>query len=56
MRINEKQLLMLIETLKDTLVFYERDNADPFTFNRSIRIELLQEILNQQSNDIMDIK
>ena len=54
MLITEKQLIMLIDTLKDTLSFFERKNGDPFTFSHSVRVELLNEILSQQSDKLIE--
>ena len=56
MKITEKQLIMLVETLKDTLAFHQRDKNDPFCFSLNTRSDLLDEILNQQSNELREIK
>lgn len=56
MRITQKQLMMLFQTLKDTLVFHERKENNPFSFNHAIRIELVETILNQQSNLLVEIE
>lgn len=56
MLITEKQLLMLIDTLRDTLSFYERLNNDPFSFNYTTRRDLLEQIINQQSDKLIEIK
>ena len=55
MLINEKQLIMLVQTLKDTLVFHERRNGDPFSFGHQTRSNLLEQILSQQSEELQDI-
>mgnify|MGYP001584488416 CR=1 FL=1 len=55
MKITEKQLLMLYQTLKDTLIFYEREKGDPFSFSYNTRKELLDDICNQQSEKIIDV-
>jgi len=55
MKITEKQLQMLILTLKDTLIFYEGEMSY-FSFNIETRQNLLHDIVRQQSQSIVDIE
>ncbi len=55
MKITEKQLICLVQTLNDTLVFIERQSGDPFSFSLKQRQELLNTILNQQSDLFIDV-
>lgn len=55
MKLTAKQALMLFEICKDTLIFYQRKDGDPFSFNHDTRTALVNEILNQQSTEIKDL-
>lgn len=54
MIITEKQLLMLFQVLVDSLPIV--GSASPFKHNQEIRGNLAEEILNQQSNRLIEIK
>jgi len=56
MRITEKQLLMLINVLKDSLIFDDEKFVNRFIFSQSVRHSLLREILNQQSDLLREIE
>ncbi len=53
MIITEKQLLCLIEILKDTLPFC---GSNSFDITQKQRYELYSTIINQQSDKLIDIK
>ncbi len=54
MKINEKQLQMLIQVLSDSLGIVGVES--PFKFQAETRRNLAQEILQQQSTDLKDIE
>lgn len=54
MIISEKQLLCLIDILKDTLKYIEMDGQ--FSISRSQRHELMTAIINQQSDQLRVIE
>ncbi len=54
MKIAEKQLLFLLEILKGSLRI--ADNANIFGFNGEQRENMYNEIFNQQSDELKDIK
>lgn len=56
MKISEKQLMILFQTIKDTLIFHERPTNDPFCFNHQMRLDIYNEILNQQSNELIEVE
>lgn len=52
MIISEKQLIMLMETLTDTLKLGDF----PFTYSYETRLDLANKILNQQSQKLIEVK
>lgn len=48
MKISEHQLIMLIDTLKDSLRI--EDSGKVFTYSTDARTDLINEIINQQDN------
>jgi hypothetical protein len=51
MKVSEKQLLMLMEILKDSLKI-----RGPFGgFDPQTRLQLINDLINQQSNDLKEI-
>lgn len=54
MIITEKQLLCLIDILKDSLIFNMKINSQ-FSIPLEQRIKLMQIILQQQSNKLVEI-
>lgn len=48
MIISEKQLQMLLQTLRDTLGIHSQE----FTFHNSLRVKLYEKILGQQSEEL----
>lgn len=55
MRINEKQLHVLIRVLEGSLTIYDRSDMNLFGFDRETRINIYNQIVNQQSEDLIDI-
>jgi len=54
MKITEKQLQVLYQVLIDSLCIV--GSGSPFKFDRDTRRKYADEILNQQSDEIKDIK
>ena len=52
MKITQKQLYILHQTLLDSLNIH----SNIFYFNNEDRVKIAQEILNQQSDEIQEIK
>ena len=52
MKITEKQLQMLMVILQDS----QKNLVGFFSYDLETRNKLLNEIINQQSNEVMDIK
>lgn len=52
MIITEKQLICLLQTLKDTLIIMDRIDGH-FTLNISRRYELYNRLLSQQSGELI---
>lgn len=55
MRINEKQLHVLIRVLEGSLTIYDRSDMNLFGFDRETRLNIYNQIINQQSEDLIDI-
>ena len=56
MKVTEKQLQVMYRVLEGSLLYYDRPDNNPFGYNRSTRLQILNQILNQQSDEIIDIK
>ena len=56
MRINEKQLHVLIRVLEGSLTINDRCDMNLFGFNRKTRFDIYNQILNQLSEDLIEIK
>lgn len=54
MKITEKQLMVLIDLLRETLTFDK--NNDLFSWRYEYRRNLYTSIIDQQSNEIQEIK
>ena len=53
MKISEKQLLFLFQLLQDTLT---KNVAGYLSTTHEFRLQLLNEIINQQSEDLIEIE
>lgn len=54
MRLSNLQAMMLLQIARDSIVV--ADKANIFTFNREQRKTLTQDILNQQSKDLVELE
>ena len=55
MKISEKQLQFLYQVLTDSLVIDDGGSC-PFCFNKQTRIKYADEIFNQQSDKLSEVK
>ena len=56
MKITEKQLQIMFRVLEGTLSLADRNDSNTFGYKKEQRINLYNEILNQQSNELIDVK
>jgi hypothetical protein len=56
MKVTEKQLIIMIRVLEGSLRIADRSDMNIFGYNYKIREELFNQIMNQQSDEIIDIK
>jgi len=52
MKVSEKQLLMLMDVLKDTLAFSNSIGG----YDLQTRHQLVNDLINQQSNDLKEVE
>jgi len=52
MKISEKQLIMLMDVLKDTLKVSNTLGG----YSQSTRLQLVNDLINQQSNDLKNVE
>lgn len=55
MRLSEKQAFILVEILRSSLAFFDRNDGSTFSIDRSERLRLLNEIAKQQSDEVIDL-
>ena len=56
MRINEKQLHVLIRVLEGSLNIQDCSDMNLFGFDSKTRLNIYNQIINQQSEDLIEIK
>lgn len=56
MKITEKQLQIMFRVLEGTLSVDDRTDMNLFGYNQETRLRIYNQILNQQSDKIVDIK
>lgn len=56
MKISEKQLTLLVRVLEGSICFVDRTDMDIFGMTKEQRKNLFEEIINQQSNELVDEK
>lgn len=54
MKITEKQLQIMFRVLEGTLSMYDRNDQNLFGYDRETRIRIYNQILNQQSDIVID--
>ncbi|MCK9416607.1 hypothetical protein M0Q97_08130 [Candidatus Dojkabacteria bacterium] len=55
MKITEKQLQIMFRVLEGTLCMCDSTDMNLFGYNREIRLKTYNQILNQQSDKLIDI-
>jgi hypothetical protein len=56
MKISEKQLQVMLRVLEGSLTIYDRTDMNIFGFDLNTRRSIHAQIINQQSDNIIDIK
>lgn len=56
MRITEKQILIMIRVLEGSLNISDRNDLNLFGYSKDVRLKLMNDIINQQSDEIVDVK
>jgi hypothetical protein len=56
MKVTEKQLQIMFRVLEGTLSIYDRGDKNLFGYDRATRLRTYNQILNQQSDKIIDVK
>lgn len=56
MKITEKQLLIMFRVFEGTLAIQDMPDMDVFGYDAETRRKIYNQILNQQSDEIVDVK
>ena len=56
MKITEKQLVIMFRVLEGSLTINDRTDMNIFGYNHKLRSLIWQQIINQQSDKLIDIK
>lgn len=56
MKVTEKQLQVLFRVLEGSLNMYDRTDMNLFGYDRKTRTDVYNQILNQQSEKLVDVK
>jgi hypothetical protein len=56
MKVTEKQLQIMFRVLEGTLSMYDRTDMNLFGYDQETRLRIYNQILNQQSDKVIDIK
>lgn len=56
MKVTEKQLQIMFRVLEGTLSMCDRIDMNLFGYNQETRLRIYNQILNQQSDKLVDIK
>ena len=55
MKVSEKQLQIMFRVLEGSLSMVDRSDMNLFGYNKETRLEIFNQILNQQSDEIVDV-
>lgn len=55
MKVSEKQLLIMFRVFEGSLSMADRSDMNLFGYDRETRLKIFDEILNQQSDEIIDV-
>ena len=56
MKVTEKQLQIMFRVLEGTLSMYDRTDINLFGYDHETRLRIYNQILNQQSDKVIDVK
>jgi hypothetical protein len=56
MKISEKQLLIMFRVLEGSLMMHDRTDMDIFGYDNKTRRNVYNQIINQQSDELINIK
>jgi len=56
MKVTEKQLQIMFRVLEGSLSISDRTDMNLFGYNKETRLRIFNQVLNQQSNEIRDVK
>lgn len=56
MKVTEKQVQIMFRALEGSLSIADRSDMNIFGFNKATRLAIFEEIINQQSDKVIDIK
>jgi hypothetical protein len=56
MVVNERQLQVMLRVLEGSLTIADRTDLNMFGFNRETRYEIYEQIINQQSEKLIEVK
>lgn len=56
MKVTEKQLQIMFRVLEGSLSMYDRTDINLFGYSQETRLKIFNQILNQQSDKLIDIK
>ena len=55
MKVTEKQLQIMFRVLEGSLTLSDRTDMNLFGYDQETRLRIFNQVLNQQSNDIVDV-
>lgn len=56
MKVSEKQLLIMLRALEGSLSISERSDMNLFGYPHEVRQKILNAIINQQSDELVEVK
>lgn len=56
MKVTEKQIQIMFRVLEGSLSMYDRTDMNLFGYSQETRLKIFNQILNQQSDKLIDIK
>jgi hypothetical protein len=56
MKVTEKQLQIMFRVLEGSLTICDRTDMNMFGYDKETRLRIFNQILNQQSNELVDVK
>lgn len=56
MKVTEKQLLIMLRVLEGSLTIHDRSDMNLFAYDVETRKSIYDQIVNQQSDELIDVK